>query len=104
MSKWPYISFIQSAKTGGFVRQPDDATRMIVRDLRDQLTDGRLPDGTPLPTESQLAGRYLVSRRSVRGALQDLAAAGLLLRVPGKGTFAAPSEGGLAAQALTGSP
>jgi GntR family transcriptional regulator len=63
---------------------------MIARELRDQLSDGRLRSGSVLPTESQLAAAYLVSRQSARIALRRLAADGLVVRVPGRGTLAAP--------------
>jgi DNA-binding GntR family transcriptional regulator len=62
---------------------------VIAGELRDQLSDGRLRSGSVLPTVSQLAARYLVSRQSARIALRQLAADGLLVRVPGRGTLAA---------------
>ena len=48
-----------------------------------------LPPGAPIPTERSLAAEFDVSRTTVRQALADLTVEGRLLRVQGKGTFAA---------------
>ncbi|GAA3363547.1 MULTISPECIES: GntR family transcriptional regulator [Saccharopolyspora] len=48
-----------------------------------------LPPGSPIPTERALAAEFDVSRTTVRQALAELTVEGRLLRVQGKGTFAA---------------
>jgi GntR family transcriptional regulator len=48
-----------------------------------------LPPGSPIPTERSLAAQFDVSRTTVRQALAELTVEGRLLRVQGKGTFAA---------------
>ncbi|MEU5848341.1 MULTISPECIES: GntR family transcriptional regulator [Saccharopolyspora] len=48
-----------------------------------------LPPGAPIPTERSLAAEFDVSRTTVRQALAELTVEGRLLRVQGKGTFAA---------------
>src|SRR3954464_15855836 len=48
-----------------------------------------LPPGSPIPTERSLAADFDVSRTTVRQALAELTIEGRLLRVQGKGTFAA---------------
>jgi GntR family transcriptional regulator len=48
-----------------------------------------LPPGSPIPTERSLATEFDVSRTTVRQALAELTIEGRLLRVQGKGTFAA---------------
>jgi GntR family transcriptional regulator len=48
-----------------------------------------LPPGSPIPTERALASEFDVSRTTVRQALAELTVEGRLLRVQGKGTFAA---------------
>ena len=71
---------------------PDEAARVIAGELRAQLTNGRMQKGTVLPSESQLAASYLVSRQSARNALRQLADDGLVVRVPGRGTLASPPD------------
>lgn len=73
--------------------RPRSAYRGLADDLRAGLLAHRYPDGTRLPTEAELARTYRVSRQTVRRAFQDLVAEGLVHRVPGRGTFAAPRGG-----------
>lgn len=58
----------------------------IARDLRDAVAAGSLPVGSVLPTELELCARYGVSRHTVRIAIADLAAAGLVTRRKRLGT------------------
>jgi DNA-binding GntR family transcriptional regulator len=69
------------------------AYRDLADDLRAGLLGRRYPEGARLPTEAELARTYRVSRQTVRRAFQDLVAEGLVHRVPGRGTFAAPRQG-----------
>lgn len=55
--------------------------------LLEQIETGKLGTGDALPTEKELQERYDVSRITVRRALSDLAAAGYLVRLSGRGTF-----------------
>jgi GntR family transcriptional regulator len=57
--------------------------------LRDEILDGRLRGHDRLPSEHQLAQGFGVSRITVRQALADLAAQGLIVKVQGKGAFVA---------------
>jgi GntR family transcriptional regulator len=66
-------------------QEPDAGTRAMR--LLDLLA--ALPPGSPIPTERSLAAQFDVSRTTVRQALADLTVEGRLLRVQGKGTFAA---------------
>lgn len=59
----------------------------LKRHLLDLLES--LPPGSPIPTERSLATDFDVSRTTVRQALAELTVEGRLLRVQGKGTFAA---------------
>ncbi|MEO5831368.1 MAG: GntR family transcriptional regulator [Rhodanobacter sp.] len=54
--------------------------------LRDHVLSGEVAVGTQLPTELELADSFGVSRITVKRALDDLAAAGLVERRRGRGT------------------
>ncbi|GAA0446157.1 GntR family transcriptional regulator [Streptomyces olivaceiscleroticus] len=69
------------------------AYQQLADDLRTDLAVDRYPKGVRLPTEAELAEKYRVSRQTVRRAFHDLVAEGLVYRVPGRGTFAAPRDG-----------
>lgn len=69
------------------------AYRRLADDLRAMLLQGRFSGGVQLPTETELADQYAVSRQTVRRAFQDLVSEGLVYRVPGRGTFAEEREG-----------
>jgi GntR family transcriptional regulator len=69
-----------------------DIRTAILRDEVARLAGGAgggREDGR-LPTEAELAQSYGVSRQTVRRAFQDLVTEGMVLRVPGRGTFVAP--------------
>ena len=55
--------------------------------IRVLILDGTFPAGQPLPGERQLAGRFGVSRGSIRDALRVLETIGLLVTRHGQGTF-----------------
>lgn len=59
----------------------------ITEVLREKITGGRLAEGEKLPSEEHLAKEYGVSRMTARQSLVELAAQGLIYRIPGKGTF-----------------
>jgi DNA-binding FadR family transcriptional regulator len=59
----------------------------LSRTFRDRIVSGEWPEGSQLPTERELAAEYTVARNTVRRALHDLVADGLLTRHVGRGTF-----------------
>lgn len=59
----------------------------IELDVKRQILSGTLPEGEKLPNEVDLAQAYGVSRQTVRQAILDLVAEGLLVRSRGLGTF-----------------
>jgi len=58
--------------------------------LRDSLARGRWSPGALMPSEAELVAQFGVSRMTVNRALRELQAEGLIERVQGVGTFAAP--------------
>lgn len=57
--------------------------------LRERIARGEWEPGGRIPSENELNRIYGVSRMTVRGVLTRMVDAGLLRRVPGKGTFVA---------------
>ena len=55
----------------------------LLRDIHER----GLEPGDRLPTEAELEARYGVSRSTIRQAMNELAAEGLIRRIQGKGTF-----------------
>ncbi|WP_172291899.1 phosphonate metabolism transcriptional regulator PhnF [Pseudoruegeria sp. HB172150] len=55
--------------------------------LKADISDGRYREGEKLPTESELAERFGVNRHTVRHALADLVAGGLVRTRRGAGAF-----------------
>ena len=68
---------------------------VISRDIEQQIRLGTLKPGDRLPSETDLADRYQVSRMTVRQALDRLASARQIRRVKGSGTYAADSGMGV---------
>jgi GntR family transcriptional regulator len=69
------------------------AYRQLAADLRQAVASGRYPPGQRLPTEAELVTSTRLSRQTVRRAFQELVSEGVVYRVRGRGTFAAPGEG-----------
>jgi GntR family transcriptional regulator len=61
----------------------------IHTELRDRITSGRWPAGTPLPAQRDLAAEFGVSIMTLRQALQLLADDGLIAARHGSGTYVA---------------
>lgn len=68
-------------------RQSGGRVQAIIRRLEEALLDGRFPANSQLPSERELAVRYAVSRNTVREAIQQLGARGLLQIRPRSGVF-----------------
>ncbi len=75
----------------GFIdRQADVPLHMQLKTLiRRAIEEGHLRPGDRLPTEHQLCQQFGLSRTPVRQALSELTREGLLVRIPGRGTFVA---------------
>lgn len=57
--------------------------------LRERIADGSYAAQARLPAESEMGAIFGVSRITVRQALSDLQKEGVIVKVPGKGTFVA---------------
>lgn len=60
----------------------------LVRKVEDMLLDGSVPANAQLPSERELAERHRVSRNTVREAMRELEARGLIQIRPRSGIFA----------------
>ena len=61
--------------------------------LRARILDGRIPPSRKLPTEAALAETHDIGRSSTAArALAQLREEGLVIFVPGRGTFSAPAD------------
>lgn len=59
----------------------------VARELERRIIDGVYVEGERVPTEPELATEFSVSRTTIRGAVADLQARGLVSREQGRGTF-----------------
>lgn len=59
----------------------------VTRELERRIVDGVYATGERVPTEPQLAEEFAVSRTTIRDAVSDLQARGLVSREQGRGTF-----------------
>ena len=68
-------------------RRPAITKRAQVRGILEELIETELSPGEAIPSERALVVRLGVSRVTVRQAIADLVATGVLERVHGKGTY-----------------
>jgi GntR family transcriptional regulator, histidine utilization repressor len=62
----------------------------VKRFIKHELSKGAWPAGSQMPSEAALVAQFNVSRMTVNRALRELQTEGLIDRVQGVGTFAAP--------------
>ncbi len=80
--------------------QDDDLDPEHGRPLSQQIADrlearilaGELAPHRPVPSETQLGQIYPVSRDTIRRAMRELRARGLVYTVQGKGSYVTPPE------------
>lgn len=85
MSSTRYIwRMADSAQTEAL--RPVSTVDALADALREQILDGRLPPGTAL-READIAGRFQVSRHTVRTALQALTHDGIVRHAANRGAF-----------------
>ncbi|MFQ5855632.1 MAG: GntR family transcriptional regulator [Anaerolineae bacterium] len=66
----------------------------LLNQLRHLILSGQWAPGSRLPSEAELQRQLKISRSTIRQALSNAEAEGLIERVPGKGTFVARSPAG----------
>ena len=69
---------------------PVPPSRQIAADLRAKIASGELPPDTKIPSHIALAHEYGVSPETASKAVRILRDEGLVVVVPGYGTFVAP--------------
>ncbi|MGB0386342.1 MAG: GntR family transcriptional regulator [Ardenticatenaceae bacterium] len=69
------------------VKRPKPIVDQVNSILRERIRRQEYPPGGRLPSESELASQFGVSRATVRSVLAALAAEGLIVRKQGSGTF-----------------
>lgn len=79
----------QAAKAGHAQPQSQPLYQQVRDLVRQRIADGSWPPGMALPAEPRLAAELGVSQGTVRKALDELAAAGIVQRRQGRGTFVA---------------
>ncbi|NDK29505.1 winged helix-turn-helix transcriptional regulator [Streptomyces sp. TR1341] len=73
---------------------PEAPYEQLAGILRARLARGDWKPRRPIPSESRLCDEYGLSRPTVRRAVAELVAAGLVFTVPQRGTYVAePSPG-----------
>ncbi len=80
--------------------EPEKAASAIIQQVEQLILRGVLHPGERLPSERELASRFEVSRPTLRDALADLEASGLVVTRPGAGAFVAQVLGSAFAPAL----
>jgi GntR family transcriptional regulator len=68
---------------------PVPVWRQLVAILRDRIESGEYAPGRPIPSENQLAQQHGLARATVRKAIAELKAEGLVQGVQGRGVFVA---------------
>ena len=61
--------------------------QQIYDELKSAIDSGQYAPGDKIPSEAELSSKYAVSRITVRRAIEDLCAAGFLIKRRGLGTF-----------------
>ena len=68
--------------------------RQLADVLRRDIGNGKLGPGAMLPSMDDLAAQYRLNKATVRQAITELAAAGLVFSIPAKGTFVTEKDSG----------
>lgn len=69
------------------MKNGDTLYRHIYDKVMEDIADGKYDGGQRLPTEAELAKEFYVSRITSKKAMTKLAEDGVILRIPGRGSF-----------------
>lgn len=72
---------------------PEPLYRQIAKLIERRIADGTYPPNRKVPSESAICEEFGVSRRTARSAYALLADRGMIVTVPGKGTYVAERPG-----------
>lgn len=72
---------------------PEPLYRQIANLIERRIVDGTYPPNRKVPSESAICEEFGVSRRTARSAYALLADRGMIVTVPGKGTYVAERPG-----------
>src|SRR5690554_3903592 len=61
--------------------------QMIIDYIKEKINNNELSSGDKIPSENELAEMHEVSNITIRKAMSELVASGLIYRIKGKGTF-----------------
>ncbi len=81
------LILVLAVSTKGFMIRQAKLSEVITERLESMIVDGTLVAGEKLLPERELASKFNVSRPSLREAIQNLQAKGLIERKQGGGTF-----------------
>ncbi len=68
---------------------PEVAYKKIARSIKEEIIKGRYRPGDRIPSENNLASTFGVSRMTARKAVDSLVYEGVVIRIPGLGTYVA---------------
>lgn len=86
------MSELDRQSAPGIREKSEHDVRAIYRDIKQQISDGGLEEGSRLPTERALATQFGAARNTVRKTMNMLVEEGLIERHVGRGTFVAPRK------------
>lgn len=70
---------------------PEPAWRQLYNALKSAILDGTYPPRTPMPTARQIREESGLARATIAKAYDRLQEDGLIVMIPGRGAFVAPS-------------
>ena len=73
-------------------RDPRPIYEQVRDSFRQLIISGVLPAGYKMPSVRELAAQLAINPNTIQRAYRELESQGYLVTLPGKGTFAAPSQ------------